>query len=145
MLHEQVEKREKEGYGGEVTTVTGICKFCGQAAARKALGEWDTEEINELVTETCECLDARIYAHKKGQKERANASIDLLFGKDNKSVAIPDAAADLLRKAVYPVCEGFIKSVTVDIGNGVKGKIGITPKGIVKVERNKTDIRTYEA
>lgn len=90
-------------------------------------------------------MDARIYAHKKGQKERANARIDLLFGKANKSVTVPDAAVDLLHKAVYPVCEGFIQSMTVDIGNGVKGKINITSKGIVKVARTKTDTSTYEA
>lgn len=89
-------------------------------------------------------MDARIYAHKKGQKERANARIALLFGEDNKSVTVPDAAVDLLYKAVYPVCEGFIQSMTVDIGNGIKGKINITSKGIVKVVRIKTDTSTYE-
>lgn len=83
MLYEQVEKREKEACGG-ITTATGSCKFCGQVATCKALEEWSQEEIDELATETCECVDARIYTHKKGQKERANARIDLLFGKDNK-------------------------------------------------------------
>lgn len=144
MLHEQVEKREKEDCGG-VTIITGTCKFCRQTAARKALEEWGMEEINELVTETCGCLDAQIYSSKKRQKERAKARIDLLFGKDNKSVTIPDAAVDLLHEAVYPVCEGFIQNVTVDIGNGVKGKISITQKGTVKVARTKTDTSTYEA
>lgn len=144
MLYEQVEKAEKTMRGG-VTTKTGTCKFCKQIATRKALEEWNQEEIDELATETCECIDARIYAHKKGQKERANARIDLLFGKDNKAVTVPDAAVDLLHKAVYPVCEGFISAVTVDIGNGVKGKINVTAKGIVKVARTKTDTSTYEA
>ncbi len=144
MLYEQVEKREKEA-GGGVATVTGICKFCGQMATRKVLEEWGQEEIDELATETCECADARLYAHKKGQKERADARITLLFGKENKSVTVPDTAVDLLHKAVYPVCEGFIQSITVDIGDGVKGKINITSKGIVKVARTKTDTSTYEA
>lgn len=48
-------------------TATGSCKFCKQVAARKALKEWSQEEIDELATETCECIDARIYAHKKSQ------------------------------------------------------------------------------
>lgn len=143
MLYEQVE--EKEACGGGITTVTGSCKFCGQVATRKALEEWSQEEIDELITETCECVDARIYVHKKGQQERANTRIDLLFGKDNKSVMVPDAAVILLHKAVNPVCEGFIQSITVDIGNGVKGKISLTSKGIVKVVRTKTDTSTYEA
>jgi hypothetical protein len=144
MLFEQVEKKEKNG-GGGVITATGTCKFCGQVATRKALEEWSQEEIDELATETCECIDARIYAHKKGQKERAHARIDLLFGKDNKTVTVPDAAVDLLHKAVYPVCEGFVASISVDVGNGVKAKINVTPKGIVKVARTKTDTSTYEA
>ncbi len=112
---------------------------------RKVLSEWSQEEIDELATETCECIDARIYAHKKSQKERAHSRIDLLFGAENKAVTVPDAAVDLLHKAVYPICEGFITAITVDIGNGVKGKINITSKRIVKVARTRTDTSTYEA
>ena len=144
MLYQQVEKRENESFGG-VVTATGSCKFCGQVATRKALEEWGQEDIDELATETCECSDARIYTHKKGQKERTNERIDLLFGKDNKSVTVPDAAVDLLHKAVYPICEGFRQSIAIDIGNGVKGKINVTSKGNVKVARIKTNTSTYEA
>ena len=143
MLADIVEKAERTA--GGVVTATGSCKFCKQVAARKALKEWSQEEIDELATETCECIDARIYARKKSQKERAHSRIDLLFGKDNTAVMVPDAAVDLLHKAVYPVCEGFIQSITVDAGNGTKAKISITPKGIVKVARTKTDTSTYEA
>lgn len=64
---------------------------------RKVLCEWNQEEIDELATETCECVNARIYTHKKSQK------------------------------------------------NGIKGKISITTKGIVKVTRTKTNTSTYEA
>lgn len=112
---------------------------------RKVLSEWSQEEIDELATETCECVNARIYTHKKSQKERAHNKIDLLFGENNTTVIVPDAAVDLLHKAVYPICKGFITAITVDIGNGVKGKINITSKGNVKVARTKTDTSTYEA
>ena len=50
---------------------------------RKVLCEWNQEEIDELATETCECVNARIYTHKKSQKERAHNKIDLLFGENN--------------------------------------------------------------
>lgn len=106
---------------------------------RKVLCEWNQEEIDELATETCECVNARIYTHKKSQKERAHNKIDLLFGENNTTVIVPDAAVDLLHKTVYPICEGFIQSATVDMGNGIKGKISITTKGIVKVTRTKTN------
>ena len=144
MLYEQVEEREKNLPGG-VTTVTGTCRFCGQVATRKALEEWSQEEIDELITETCECVDARTYVYEKEQKERVNTRIDLLFGKDNKSVTIPDAAVDLLHKAAYLVCDGFIQSIMVDMGNGVKAKINLTSKGNIKVVCTKTDTSTYEA
>lgn len=42
---------------------------------RKVLCEWNQEEIDELATETCECVNARIYTHKKSQKERAHNKI----------------------------------------------------------------------
>lgn len=100
---------------------------------------------SELATETCECVNARIYTHKKSQKERAHNKIDLLFGENNTTVIVPDAAVDLLHKTVYPICEGFIQSATVDMGNGIKGEISITTKGIVKVTRTKTNTSTYEA
>lgn len=43
---------------------------------RKVLCEWNQEEIDELATETCECVNARIYTHKKSQKERAHNKKD---------------------------------------------------------------------
>lgn len=63
MLADIVEKAERTA--GGVTTKTGSCKFCKQAAMRKVLSEWSQEEIDELATETCECVNARIYTHKK--------------------------------------------------------------------------------
>lgn len=72
MLYEQIMKREREAEGGGVTTATGSCKFCGQAATCKAFVEWEPKEIDELVTETCKCVDARIYADKKGQMIELN-------------------------------------------------------------------------
>lgn len=142
MLFKIVEDAQKQR--GGVVTKTGTCRFCGQTAAREALEEWQQEEIDELVTETCECLEARLYANEKGQKERANERIDLLFGKQS-AVAVKDAAVDLLHRAVDLICEGSISAVTIDIGNGVKAKINITSKGFIKVTRTKTDTSAYEA
>ena len=123
----------------------GTKKAAEIMAAVNKLCEWNQEEIDELATETCECVNARIYTHKKSQKERAHNKIDLLFGENNTTVIVPDAAVDLLHKTVYPICEGFIQSATVDMGNGIKGKISITTKGIIKVTRTKTNTSTYEA
>lgn len=109
------------------------------------LEEWPQEKIDELVSETCECIEARIYAAKKGQKERAHERINVLFGPENGVVNVPEAVTDLLHETVYSICEGYVQSITVDMGSGVKAKINMTQKGIIKVVRAKTDTRTYEA
>ena len=43
MLADIVEKAERTA--GGVTTKTGSCKFCKQAAMRKVLCEWNQEEM----------------------------------------------------------------------------------------------------
>lgn len=143
MLYKQVEDRENRHIGG-VTTDTGACRFCGQVASRKVLEEWSSEEVDELVTETCDCWRAKDYTHKKEQQERADEKIDMLFG-EQADVSLAGAAVDLLHKAVYPICEGCIASMSIDAGNGVKGKISMTAKGGIRVVRTKTDTSAYEA
>lgn len=144
MLYQQVEEREQKHIGG-VTTVTGACRFCGQVATRKALEEWGNDEIDELITETCDCPEADNYAFKKQQKETADEQIEKLFGTGKRDLEVPEAVADLLHKAVHPIREGCIASVTIDAGNGVKGRINMTTKGNIKVTRTKTDTSAYEA
>ena len=144
MLKDIVEKAERNRAGGVITGY-GSCRFCGQQATHKVMEEWQQEEINELVTESCECLEARIYTAEKGQKERAHNRIEMLFGEGNNIVAVENAVLELLHNVIDPICEGHIAAVTVDIGNGVKAKINITAKGNIKVGRTKTDTSTYEA
>lgn len=69
MLADIVEKAERTA--GGVTTKTGSCKFCKQAAMRKVLCEWNQEEIDELATETCECVNTRIYTQEKPKRKSA--------------------------------------------------------------------------
>lgn len=144
MLINDIERAEKNQSGGVVTGY-GSCRFCGQQEARKVLEDWTQEEKDELVTETCECLEARLYAAEKGQKERAHKRIEMLFGENNGVVTCNAAVLELLHSIINPVCEGNIAAATVDIGNGVKAKINITNKGNIKVGRTKTDTSTYEA
>lgn len=144
MLKDIVEKAEQTRSGGVITGY-GSCRFCGQQATHKVIEDWEQGTIDELITESCECLEARIYTAGKGQKERAHSRIEMLFGKDNNVVATEDAVLALLHSVIDPICEGHIAAATVDIGNGVKAKISITAKGNIKVGRTKTDTSTYEA
>lgn len=126
-------------------TATGACRFCGQVATQKGLKGWSQGDEDELTTETCNCIDARIYARKKKQKEKVAFSIDKLFGKENGDIKVPDEAVDLLYKTIHPICEGFIQGITVDMGKDIKCKISVTSKGYIKVTRTKTDKGSYEA
>ena len=142
MLFKEVEKAEKERR--ELITVSGTCRFCGQAAARKGLPEWTQEEVNELVTELCDCSVAADYTYKKNRKERAYERIDMLFVED-ETIIVDESMVTLLREAVSPMCEGFLHSVSIDTGKGIKGKMNLTAKGGIKVARTITDTSAYEA
>ena len=52
---------------------------------------------------------------------------------------------ELLAEIADQVVEDKIQSGTIDIGGGLKAKIGITAKGAVKVERSKTEKESKEA
>lgn len=144
MLYEQVEKQEKEGHGG-VKTAIGTCKFCGQTAACKALEGWGQEEIDELATEICRCQDARHYSFEKEAEGRIDGKIEMLFGAGNKEDGINNEVIAMLHEAAHLVYGGAMQSITVDIGNGIKGKISMTQKGNIKVVRTRTSTKAYEA
>ena len=142
MLFKEVEQAEKERR--ELVIGNGSCRFCGQAAARKALPEWTQEEINELATEFCDCFTAEDYTRKKNRTERAYERIDMLFVED-ETVPVDESVVTLLREAVSPMCEDFIQSISIDTGKGIKGKLSLTAKGKIKVSRIITDTSAYEA
>lgn len=142
MLTEQLEKEKREGK--KLITATGTCRFCKQLATLETLEEWTQKEIDELITETCDCAFAGDYTHKKKKKERAHDKIEMLFVKD-ETVVVYEDTVELLHKAVSPICEGNIQSITVDTGKGIKGKINITAKGKIKVTRMIADTSAYEA
>ena len=127
-----------------MTNATGVCRFCGQTSIKEVPTEWSKDEIDELTAETCECTEAGIYSDKKEQKERANDRIELLFG-EKSGAAIREETKDFLHAAIDPICSHYIQSVTVDAGNGTKGKISVTSKGFVKVSRTDTQKSEYEA
>lgn len=145
---DEVEKRE-QSQTGEVITTYGTCRFCGQMISIKSLTEWGQKEHDEAASESCFCIEARLYIRTKRQKERVHKQIDKLFGAknetDNNPIAVPDEVISLLHEVVSPVCENLIASITVDAGNGIKAKISKTQKGNIKVMRTKTDASTYEA
>lgn len=72
--------------------------------------------------------------------EKAKRTIERQFGK-----YLPGTAVELLKTAVELIGEDRIDSLTLDAGNGLKGKISMTSKGNIKVEKTETRKETQEA
>lgn len=144
MLRDEIEKRRREN-PGSLETKRGGCKFCGQIASMELPEEWEQQFINEAATELCNCYEAKNYTRKKGQKERAIKAIEKQFGEEAADNQTDEEIKDLLIEIVDLIVEDKINTATIDIGNGLKAKIGITAKGAVKVERTMTEKTTQEA
>lgn len=130
--------------GGMMETRTGACKFCGQVTVEEMPMEWVQEDINEYVTEICTCDGAEYYRRKKKQKERAHERITFLFGEGNQLEVTPERVESLLHEIVELAGDEEIQSATVEIGNGVKVKIGYTVKERIKITRTKAEKSAYE-
>lgn len=111
---------------------------------RKEHGNWESKELDEAATELCDCPDAEIYTKKKMRKESAVKAIKKQFGQQSDNGADEDII-ETLNLVVDLIVENKINSATIDIGNGLKAKIGITAKGFIKVERAKLEKQTQEA
>lgn len=82
---------------------------------------------------------------KKKQKERAIKAIGKQFGEEAEENRVEECIIELLEMAAEQIVEDRIASVTMDFGNGLKAKLAITGKGLVKVERTRTEKAAQEA
>lgn len=135
-------KDEVKGYK-DLETVTGSCRFCGQLMQVEAPPGCGEDVIEELVAESCGCTEAVSYAAQKQRKERAHEKIVLLFG-EQAEYPVDDKAEELLHIAVDAALAWDIEKLTVDIGDGTKGKISRSAKGNIKIERSESRKRAVE-
>lgn len=139
MLRNELEEMKREHPDG-LEVQTGSCRFCGQMAQIETLLPWPQEKLDEAATEMCKCGAAQNYASRKKRMEKAKRTIERQFGK-----YLPETAVGLLKTAVELIGEDQIDSLTLDAGNGLKGKISMTSKGNIKVEKTETRKETQEA
>ena len=83
---------------------TGECKYCGQLKSVSVADDATQEEINEIVTGTCTCEDAKYQAGITRIIKSTESKIDMLFESDNES---PEKC--LLKKAAPILVNGFIR------------------------------------
>lgn len=142
MLRDEIKKRkDKREY---LITKVGGCKFCGQTATVEVPEEWSDGFVDEYTTETCDCSEASAYTWKKERKEKAEKSIDDQFGQQSKD-AVEEEVLQFMRDAVENIVEERIGSVSIGITPEVKAKVAITTKGLIKVEKVKTEKTSSEA
>lgn len=122
----------------------GGCKFCGQTANIEVLQDWEGHEWDELATELCDCTEAKCYTYKKKRKEKAKQAIEEQFGAEREN-AVGEDIVSILKSIIDLAVEDRINSGTIDIGNGIRAKIGVNAKGFIKVERIKTEKSSKEA
>ena len=127
----------------EYKVIHGGCRFCGQIIAIEVPEECTEGVADELATEECICDEASSYRIRKKRKDRANKAIEEQFG-DNSKHPIKEDLKEFLKTAADMIVEYRINSVTVDIGLGIKAKIGSTAKGNIKVEKTITEKKTEE-
>lgn len=114
----------------------GSCQYCGQVHQFETGGMCSQEQLDEWASEKCDCGEAKEARKMKEQEVKAEINIGKLFGEYD--------AAPILRAAVHPVAICAIDSVTVNIGNGVKGTIKLTGKGKIQVKKTTTTEDTEE-
>lgn len=135
MLSTDVKEFKRERPEGVVQQM-GACRFCGQMRTIETLTHWDPDDVNEAVTELCGCYDAMEYVATKMKKEKACKAIQRKFM--NESKPWPPSLMNILFEVVPLILEGHLKNMTIDDGEGVKVKLGITSKGDIKVEKTVT-------
>ena len=137
MLKDEVKKYK------ELETVTGGCRFCGQVMQVEAPPGCGEDVIEELVAESCSCTEAQLYEASKRRQERAHEKIELLFGEQAES-PVDGKAEELLHIAVDAALAWDIEKLTVEIGDGTKGKISRSAKGNIKIERSESRKKSVE-
>lgn len=118
----------------------GTCIYCGQERMVEVEEAATHEEISIKASQECTCKEGKEARENEVRIQKAKNDIDNLF-------EFYEETAGILKAAIEPISKDLIKSITVDTGDGVKGKLSITNDGKIKVERTETSkiIRTSNA
>lgn len=98
-----------------------------------------TEEmLNNMATRQCECEEAKSAQNSEKVQLTAEENVEKLFRSE-----FPDTAS-ILKAAVLPIMSGMMDSIVIDTGRKVKGRVSVTRKGNIKVERIETKKMSLE-
>lgn len=116
----------------------GYCRYCRQGQVLDVGGCLTQEELNQYVTEGCNCEGAEIARKIAEEEAEAVKNIEILF-KDFTDTA------NILKDAISPIMAGKISKVVIDTGKKVKAQVTRTSKDSIKVERSETSKTVMES
>lgn len=119
--------------------LNGACIYCGQIYQLETTGICTEEQLDRWATDKCDCGGAKEERRKAKTEEAAKDNIEKLFRENYPK------AADIMRECVDPIIRYRISSIIIDTGSGIKGKVSMTGKGMVKVEKNVSRKTSLEA
>lgn len=96
--------------------------------------------MDEAATELCGCGEALYYTSRKKRMEAAKRMVNRQF-----ETRLSEKAVKVLELAVELIEADQIDSLTLDTGKGLKGKVSITARGGIKVEKTETKKEAQEA
>lgn len=120
----------------------GACRFCGQIMSFETSGLAKEDDLNEWAVEKCDCTAAKIYTKRKKSVNTAKERVNTFFS--NISGPSGETAIRLLNEAIDAIIQNEIEQITINIGDGCKGKVSTNSKGNIKVERTDTKKVKYE-
>lgn len=115
----------------------GYCMYCRQSQMLDVREFMTQDELNQDVTEVCNCEGAKIAREKVKKKDEAVKNIEILFED------LPDIA-NILTGVVIPIVEGKVSKVVIDTGKKVKAQVTRVSKDNIKVERSETSKTVME-
>lgn len=140
---EEMEEQEPREMPEGLETQTGVCRFCGQSGVIHTMIGWDQERIDEEITLNCQCEAAQSYKKAKERREKAKKRIYELFGAGAEN-PISEEVVAIMDSAVDAIENKGMKSISIDLGHGIRGKVAKMAKESIKVERSEKKTQTYE-
>ncbi len=116
-----------------MTTYQGVCKHCGLIQPVMAESQ---EAADAIIARKCSCGGYE----REGRIQQLKEALRGTVGEDCSIYdlqPLEEGVVDFLYAAGVLVVENHIQKISVDV-DGVTVKIGVSPKGVVKVDRKES-------
>lgn len=80
----------------ELPLTQETCRFCGQTKLLKTVGDITQSQADEMATEGCDCVDAKIWQHRQSKIKKAREWAKYRFEKTPNILSIFFEAFELI-------------------------------------------------